>query len=70
MAATTSSGASSASRPLAHALVAMADEAALYVVAAKDRAMARGEMTQVLERLTLGLIKPGTGSGGGAVGGS
>ncbi|MEU6134064.1 TetR/AcrR family transcriptional regulator [Nocardioides sp. NPDC047086] len=43
-------------RPLAHALVAMADEAALYVLAADDRPRARAEMSQVFHRLAAGLV--------------
>lgn len=43
-------------RPLAHALVAMADEAALYVLAAEDRIAARAEMSLVFARLAAGLV--------------
>ena len=38
-------------RPLAHALVAMGDEAAMYVVSAADKATARQEMVSVFERM-------------------
>lgn len=44
-------------RPLAHALVAMADEAALYVVSQADKATARTEMALVLEKLASGLTR-------------
>src|SRR4051794_2876632 len=42
-------------RPLAHVVVGALDEAALYVARADDRASARAEMTDVLERLIAGL---------------
>jgi hypothetical protein len=38
-------------RPLAHALVAMGDEAAMYVVTATDKPAARQEMIAVFERM-------------------
>lgn len=37
-------------RPLAHALIAVADEAAMYVVSADDREAARKDMTVIFER--------------------
>ncbi|WP_240617121.1 hypothetical protein [Nocardioides speluncae] len=37
-------------RPLAHALISVADEAAMYVASAADRDLARREMTTVIER--------------------
>ncbi|MEZ0579441.1 TetR/AcrR family transcriptional regulator [Nocardioides sp. MH1] len=42
-------------RPLAHALTAVAEEAAMYVAAADDRPTARREMTQVIARTLAGL---------------
>ena len=42
-------------RPLAHVVVGALDEAVLYVAAAEDRAKARAEMTDVLQRLIIGL---------------
>jgi AcrR family transcriptional regulator len=42
-------------RPLAHVVVGALDEAALYVARAEDRATARAEMTDVLQRLISGL---------------
>jgi AcrR family transcriptional regulator len=42
-------------RPLAHALMAAGDEAALYVVEATDREQARSEMTEVLDQLIAGV---------------
>lgn len=42
--------------PLAHVLMGAADEAALYVAEAADRAQARAEMTGVLDRLLLGQL--------------
>lgn len=42
-------------RPLAHVVVGALDEAVLYVAAAEDRATARAEMTEVLQRLIRGL---------------
>ena len=42
-------------RPLAHALMAAGDEAALYVVDATDRKQARSEMTEVLDQLIAGV---------------
>lgn len=38
-------------RPLAHALFAVAEEAAMYVVHADDRELARADMTTVLQRV-------------------
>lgn len=38
-------------RPLAHAMVAVADEAAMYIVAADDKAAARRDMVAVLEHI-------------------
>lgn len=38
-------------RPLAHAIFAVAEEAAMYVVHADDPAMARHEMTAVMQRV-------------------
>ena len=45
-------------RPLAHALVAVADEAAMYVASAEDRVTARRDMTVVIERTLLALTAP------------
>ena len=45
-------------RPLAHALVAVADEAAMYVASAEDRVTARREMTVVIERTLAALTEP------------
>ena len=42
-------------RPLAHALVAVAEEAAMYIASAEDRETARGEMRLVIERLLAAL---------------
>jgi AcrR family transcriptional regulator len=38
-------------RPLAHVLIAAADEAALYIVGSDDRATAKAEMRAVVDRL-------------------
>ena len=38
-------------RPLAHVLIAAADEAALYIVSADDKAAAKTEMRAVVVRL-------------------
>lgn len=43
---------------LAHALIAVADEAALYVAAADDRVVARRDMTAVIERTLKALAAP------------
>lgn len=43
-------------RPLAHALIAVAEEAAMYVASAEDRVSARREMTAVIERTVAGLV--------------
>ena len=43
-------------RPLAHALIAVADEAAMYVASADDRVLARKEMTVVIERTLAALM--------------
>ena len=45
-------------RPLAHALVAVADEAAMYVASAEDRVTARRDMTVVIERTLAALTAP------------
>ncbi|MDZ5621505.1 TetR/AcrR family transcriptional regulator [Nocardioides sp. HM23] len=45
-------------RPLAHALVAVADEAAMYVASAEDRVTARRDMTLVIERTLEALTEP------------
>lgn len=45
-------------RPLAHALIAVADEAAMYVVSADDREAARKDMTVIFER-TLAALAAG-----------
>jgi AcrR family transcriptional regulator len=42
-------------RPLAHVLMGASDEAALYVAEAADRAQARTEMTEVLNKLIDGI---------------
>lgn len=42
-------------RPLAHVVVGALDEAVLYIAGAEDRAVARAEMTDVLQRLISGL---------------
>jgi AcrR family transcriptional regulator len=42
-------------RPLAHVVVGALDEAVLYIAGAEDRAAARAEMTDVLQRLISGL---------------
>jgi len=43
-------------RPLAHALIAVADEAAMYVASADDRELARKEMIVVIERTLAALM--------------
>ncbi|SDM54054.1 TetR/AcrR family transcriptional regulator [Allokutzneria albata] len=43
-------------RPLAHILLAVADEAALYVNAAEDQAVAQEEITQIVGVLVRGLV--------------
>ncbi|MEO3826249.1 TetR/AcrR family transcriptional regulator [Actinomadura sp. B10D3] len=45
-------------KPLAHALLAVADEAALYVDAAPSRPEARQEMLEIVNTLVQGLITP------------
>lgn len=45
-------------KPLAHLLLAMADEAAMYLHAAQDRAAARGEILQIVDVLVRGLMHP------------
>jgi AcrR family transcriptional regulator len=45
--------------PLSHALIAVADEAALYVAAAADPATARREMVDVVRRLLTSLTTSG-----------
>ena len=45
-------------RPLAHALVAVADEAAMYVASADDRVAARRDMTLVIDRTLSALTEP------------
>ena len=42
--------------PLAHLLLAIADEAALYLNAARDRPAARGEVVQIVDALVRGLV--------------
>ena len=42
-------------RPLAHALVAVAEEAAMYIASADDRVAARRDMTLVIERMLAAL---------------
>lgn len=44
-------------RPLAHILLAIADEAALYVHAGRDRIAARAEMVRIIEPLIRALVK-------------
>jgi AcrR family transcriptional regulator len=43
-------------RPLAHVLMGAGDEAALYVAEAADRARARAEMIEILDRLIEGVM--------------
>ena len=43
------------SRPLAHALIAVAEEAAMYIASAEDRGAARAEMRLVIERVLAAL---------------
>ncbi|WP_049560931.1 TetR/AcrR family transcriptional regulator [Nonomuraea sp. SBT364] len=45
-------------KPLGHILLAIADEAALYLNAATDHATARDELTRVIEPLVRALVKP------------
>jgi AcrR family transcriptional regulator len=45
-------------RPLAHILLAIADEAALYVHTGRDRIAARAEIIQIIEPLIRELVKP------------
>lgn len=45
-------------RPLAHILLAIADEAALYVHTGRDRIAARAEIIQIIEPLIRALVKP------------
>ena len=45
-------------RPLAHILLAIADEAALYVHTGRDRIAARAEIVQIIEPLIRALVKP------------
>jgi AcrR family transcriptional regulator len=45
-------------RPLAHVLLAIADEAALYVHAGRNRSAARAEMVRIIEPLIRALVKP------------
>lgn len=45
-------------KPLGHLLLAIADEAALYLNAAEDRAAAREEIMQIVAALMRGLVKP------------
>ncbi|WP_030161590.1 TetR/AcrR family transcriptional regulator [Glycomyces sp. NRRL B-16210] len=44
-------------KPLAHLLLAVADEAALYLNAATDRAAARAEIVQIVDTLVRGLTE-------------
>jgi AcrR family transcriptional regulator len=44
-------------RPLAHALVAVAEEAAMYVASADDRVVARREMTVVMDQMLTSLVR-------------
>jgi AcrR family transcriptional regulator len=44
-------------RPLAHALVAVAEEAAMYVASADDRVAARREMTVVIDQMLTSLAR-------------
>lgn len=43
-------------RPLAHLLIAVADEAAMYLHAAEDQAAARAEIVVIVETLVRGLV--------------
>ncbi|WP_436773486.1 TetR/AcrR family transcriptional regulator [Yinghuangia sp. YIM S09857] len=43
-------------RPLAHLLLAVADEAAMYLHASDDRATARADIVQIVEALVRGLV--------------
>lgn len=45
-------------KPLAHILLAIADEAALYVHTGRDRIAARAEVVQIFEPLIRALVKP------------
>jgi AcrR family transcriptional regulator len=45
-------------RPLAHILLAIADEAALYVHTGRDRIAARADIIQIIEPLIRALVKP------------
>jgi AcrR family transcriptional regulator len=45
-------------RPLAHILLAIADEAALYVHTGRDRIAARAEIIKIIEPLIRALVKP------------
>ncbi len=45
-------------RPLAHLLLAVADEAALYLAAASDRPTAREEIVQIVDTLVRSLVAP------------
>ena len=45
------------SRPLAHALLAVAEEAAMYVASAEDQVVARREMTAVIEQMLTALAR-------------
>jgi len=45
-------------KPLAHILLAIADEAALYVHTGRDRIAARTEVVQIFEPLIRALVKP------------
>ncbi|MDN5854267.1 MAG: TetR/AcrR family transcriptional regulator [Actinomycetia bacterium] len=47
-------------KPLAHILLAVADEAALYVNAAEDRAAARGQILTIVEPLLRSLTESST----------
>ncbi len=48
-------------RPLAHILLAVADEAALYVNAVGDRTVARAEIVRVVDLLIRALVVPNAG---------
>ena len=43
-------------KPLAHLLLAIADEAALYLAAANDRAAARDEIVQIVDTMVRALV--------------
>ena len=45
-------------KPLAHILLAIADEAALYVHTGRNRIAARAEVVQIFEPLIRALVKP------------